>query len=60
MEAKDDETRQALIEDRKALMENKKVKKDTGVKNMGDETDEEKIEESANDITSEFTEAVKG
>jgi len=57
MEAKDDDARKALIDDRKALMEGKKKK--TGVTGMGDENTEDEIQESADDITSEFKTAVE-
>ena len=59
MEAKDDEARQALIDDRKALMEGKKTTKKSGVTGMGDENTEEEIQESTTDITSEFKSAVE-
>jgi len=60
MEAKDDDARKALIDDRKLLMEGKKATKKTGVIGMGDEnTDDEEIQESAEEVTSEFKMAME-
>ena len=60
MEAKDDEARKALIEDRKALMEGKKTTKKSGVTDMGDENTEDKKEiQESTDVTSEFKTAVE-
>lgn len=63
IEAKDDEARKAIIEDRQALLKGVKPGKKTGVKGMGDEThvEESEDEDTSTDkeITNEFKEAME-